>query len=253
MRYGPVTVGDARLRAATDEYNRVAMKLAEQERLAKKDLLIEQKALQRWVKWFKASRLKWIKSERARLVLTRQKRKTIQEKLSPRKAEVEDLDWLCKRYVEERSKRWNIFQAERLKFQTAEAERLDRPLDDITVPFDWRPAGDPPLPATPSCFDTTRKKMVDDIIRNWLTSQGCGPTKSDDDAEELSGSYSDLNSDSEVSTSSEHSEDDLEDGTIYSEGDYELDILEEQEGYSEDSYEGDFVEEDVNHGHVDES
>ncbi|KAK3358385.1 hypothetical protein B0T24DRAFT_497182, partial [Lasiosphaeria ovina] len=36
-RYGPVVVGDARLRAATDEHQRVALQITEKERLRKKE------------------------------------------------------------------------------------------------------------------------------------------------------------------------------------------------------------------------
>lgn len=48
-KYGPIRVGDARLRVARDEYNRRAAQQEEQRRLLKKDALDEVKFVRRWI------------------------------------------------------------------------------------------------------------------------------------------------------------------------------------------------------------
>ncbi|KAK3360748.1 hypothetical protein B0T25DRAFT_446393, partial [Lasiosphaeria hispida] len=63
-RSGPVVVGDARLRTATDEHNRIALKTSEANRLYKKDWDIEQIALNRWVSGYRKTVQRNIQAER---------------------------------------------------------------------------------------------------------------------------------------------------------------------------------------------
>lgn len=174
-RYGPVVVGDARLREAADDYNRIAIKQSERARQLKKDLDIERSALRRWVSYFIANRKEWIKNERVRLRAARKSYKEQQAILQPRKKEMGDLNWLASQYRQQRQLRWDNYCAEKQRAKDEEARRLSRPVEDISLPLNWVPPGDDPRRSKlPWLYTDERKALVEDVITAWLQSKEIG-------------------------------------------------------------------------------
>ncbi|KAK4095701.1 hypothetical protein N658DRAFT_511840 [Parathielavia hyrcaniae] len=103
--FGPVTAGDARLRAAHDEYNRQARKEDALSKRLKKELAEEQQAIRRWVSYFRKTRNDWIKMERVRLQALRMPLKEQRAILKPRQDELTDLVWLVQQYRQQRQAR----------------------------------------------------------------------------------------------------------------------------------------------------
>ena len=93
------------------------------------------------------------------------KRAQIRDVVAPLENEVGDLDWLVDRYRQERTTRQDRYNDEALAEIERQAEESGRSFDDITLPYNWAPPGDPPRPLTPWQF---KDDILDEVIALFL-------------------------------------------------------------------------------------
>lgn len=164
VRYGPVVVGDARLRAATDEFMRVATRQSEAERIHTKDLAIERAALSRWLSGTRIRLETEIKVKRATLRVRGIKRAAQTLALQPLIDQANNEEGLLDLYRAERVSRHTAFEDEMLKAKAQRGEEIGRSIDEIHLPYNWLPPIDPPKPVTPWNYP---QALVEEAIQLW--------------------------------------------------------------------------------------
>ncbi|EXU94963.1 hypothetical protein X797_011954 [Metarhizium robertsii] len=92
-RYRPLTVGDARIRVAKDEYNRVAAQEDERQRLRKKEARNEAAYVRRWLREVRSI----VRSSITKIAMHEVQQQGNWHK-SDRRAHLNRLDWMCQRY-----------------------------------------------------------------------------------------------------------------------------------------------------------
>lgn len=165
MKLGPITAGDARLRKATDEYGRMALKKTEAERLEALDRKRESAALHRWLREFKAARTKELKQWKSKL--RTEKVQTLAEitaKVKGQLDKLQDTAWLVARYREERLRRHDIYHKAVKEERQRQALKIGRPLEEVPMPWDTHM--EVLKPVTPWNF----VPMVDEVIAGFMKS-----------------------------------------------------------------------------------
>ncbi|KAL8377085.1 hypothetical protein RB595_007971 [Gaeumannomyces hyphopodioides] len=139
-KVGPITAGDARLRAINNENNRLVFQRRERRRLRGKDLKSEDKILRHWLKEYKRQEVERCKQLRARLRLQQIKRQEITALVAPQEAALKSEATLFKRYWQQRRERDDRFH--QLQEEALVLARLQssRPEEDVALPSDWQPA-----------------------------------------------------------------------------------------------------------------
>jgi hypothetical protein len=163
-RIGPICAGDARLRAATDEHSRAALKLTEAERLAKNEKKLESAALHRWLRETKASQRKEIDEEKRRLRTTGHSAREAIALVQHKVDQLSDIDWLLTAYREERRRRHDQYieavQQERNRLAIERGRGLE------SVPMPWNVAMPKLRPVTPWKYSD----LVEEVIQGFKES-----------------------------------------------------------------------------------
>ncbi|KAL8332644.1 hypothetical protein RB593_002752 [Gaeumannomyces tritici] len=139
-RVGPISVGDARLRAINNENNRLALKWRERRRLRGKDLKSELKILRLWLREYKRQETDRLRQLRARMRLQRAKRKEITDLVVPQETALKNEATLLSKYWQqrrERDDRFHALQEEALILARLQSGRAE---EDVFLPPDWQPA-----------------------------------------------------------------------------------------------------------------
>ena len=180
MKFGPITAGDGRLRSATDENNRQALKNTEAERIATREHKSETASLHRWLRAFKTSQTKELARQKAKLRAEGMRLAQATQYIRPKLDRLNDCEWLVARYREERHRRHEIYhRAVREKHQQLAME-AGRPMEDIPTP--WDVSMESLKPVTPWHWSP----MVDEVIQEFMMSGGASggeDSDTDDDFE----------------------------------------------------------------------
>ncbi|KAL8303038.1 hypothetical protein RB600_006766 [Gaeumannomyces tritici] len=137
-KVGPISVGDARLRAINNENNRLALKRRERRRLRGKDLKSELKILKHWLKEYKQQEGDRLRQLKARLRLQRVRRQEIAGLVRPQETALRNEAELLNRYWQQRREREDRFlalQEEALRLARLQSGRAE----DVFLPPDWQP------------------------------------------------------------------------------------------------------------------
>ncbi|KAL8325265.1 hypothetical protein RB597_008501 [Gaeumannomyces tritici] len=165
-KIGPISVGDARLRAINNEGARLAGQRRERRRLRGRDIKTESATFRRWLKDYKREESERLKQLRARLVLQRARRNEITAVVRPQEIALHNEVELIRKYWQQRRDRDDRFHALHEEALLLARKQSSRQEDDVSLPPDWQPA-EILSPYTPWQMTARDEGTVRKVVRDY--------------------------------------------------------------------------------------